>query len=203
MVYGYVLINDNKIDVEAQTEAIKFYASKHCFVDFKFIKNDIKGQHSSAIKKLYSLLNKLKENDTLLSRDILTLGRSYYQIIEVLKICTEKSVKIITVSDDKVIGENYDKDSLLYAFSLCSEVTRSIISKQTIVGLNKTKLGGTTLGRPVGSRNQKGTAVENNLPLIKELLNQGISKRKIARRLHIHTNTLSNGLNALKAKGKI
>ena len=202
MIYGYLLISENSDEVEAQKRAINEYALKHDFEVKKFIRDNIYGNRTISLNKLYTLLCNLTNGDTLLVSDFDCLGRHYFTAIEIFKICAQRGVKLINVSQDLIVGENYDPASLVYAFTLCNDVSINIISKKTIKGQVKAKEKGYRIGRPSGSRNKK-TLVEENIEKIKAFQAKGYSGIHIAKLIGIHQNTLYAGLKELKAQGKL
>ena len=189
MVYGYLRVSTDNQTVENQRYEIeKFAESRDLKVD-KYIEETISGGKAVNKRKLGKLLKKLKRNDILIASEISRLGRSLYMIMDILNICMEKGVLILTIKDNFHLGDDIESKVLAFAFSLSAEIERKLISQRTKEALERIKKEGKILGRPKGSKN-KIKKVDDKLDLITHLYSKGISIRAIAKKCRVHPNTL-------------
>ena len=190
MAYGYIIRNkEDRENYLEQKKSIDEYVAKHHLIFCRYIEDKIKGNRERSKEELKFLLKNLKEGDILVSSELTTLGRSFFMIMELLSICVARGIKVITVKDNFTVDDTYPKEQLIYAFSLCSEIERTLISVKTKKGLSKLQDQGHKLGRPSGSKN-KHPIVEQKIDSINRYLAQGYSMREAARRTGIHVNTV-------------
>ena len=189
MVYGYLRVSTDTQTVENQRYEIdKFAKSKELNVD-KYIEETIAGGKAVNKRKLGKLLKLLKEGDILIATEISRLGRSLYMIMDILNLCMEKGVLILTIKDNFHLGDDIESKVLAFAFSLSAEIERKLISQRTKEALERIKKEGKKLGRPIGSKN-KVKKLDSKMDLIKELLTKGMSILQIAKKCRVHPNTI-------------
>lgn len=189
MVYGYLRVSTDTQTVENQRYEIdKFAKSKGLEIN-KYIEETISGGKAVNKRKLGKLLKILRKGDILIATEISRLGRSLYMIMDILNLCMEKGVLILTIKDNFHLGDDIESKVLAFAFSLSAEIERKLISQRTKEALERIKKDGKKLGRPIGSKN-KVKKVDSKMDLIKELLNKGLSILQIAKKCRVHPNTL-------------
>ena len=189
MVYGYLRVSTDTQTVENQRYEINKFANNKGLVIDKYIEETISGGKAVNKRKLGSLLRVLKKDDILIASEISRLGRSLYMIMDILNLCMEKGVLILTIKDNFHLGDDIESKVLAFAFSLSAEIERKLISQRTKEALERIKKDGKKLGRPLGSKN-KVKKVDSKMNLIKELLNKGLSILQIAKKCRVHPNTL-------------
>ena len=82
---------------------------------------------------------------------------------------------------------------LPFAFGLSAEIERNLISQRTKEALARKKAEGIVLGRPKGKKSSPDKyKLSGKEVLMKELLKNGTSKRKIAKICKCDRNTLSH-----------
>ena len=189
MVYGYLRVSTDSQTVENQRyEVEKFANSKDLKVD-KYIEETISGGKSVNKRKLGKLLKTLKRGDTLIASEISRLGRSLYMIMDILNLCMNKGVLILTIKDNFHLGDDIESKVLAFAFSLSAEIERKLISQRTKEALERIKKEGKTLGRPKGRGNNKHI-LDDKMDLINEYLKKGYSICYIAKKIKVHPNTI-------------
>ena len=114
-------------------------------------------------------------------------------ILDVLNQCMKKNVRVWTIKDNYRLGDDISSKVLAFAFGLSAEIERNLISQRTKEALARKKAEGVVLGRPKGSHNAfvKLSGQEDR---IRRLFNQGLSQRRIAKRLNVDRNTLAKFL---------
>ena len=95
----------------------------------------------------------------------------------------------MTVKDGYELGDNVQSKVLAFAFGLVAELEREMISKRTKEALQRARNQGRALGRPKGRKNFKHVW-SGKEKKIRDLLNQGIEKKKIARMTGISVGSL-------------
>lgn len=196
MIYGYIRVSTDKQSTDNQKfEILAFAKSQNITID-KWIEEVISGTKSLKKRELGHLLKHLKANDILIASELSRLGRNLLQIMSILHYCMEIGAKIWTIKDNYRLGEDIQSKVLAFAFGLSAEIERNLISQRTKEALKKKRAEGVILGRPKGKKNApnkyKLSGKEN---LIRELLQVGVSKRKIAKICKVDRNTLSRFIN--------
>lgn len=129
------------------------------------------------------------KDDTIICSELLRLGRNLFMIMEILNSCMSKECRVWTIKDNYRLGDDIQSKVLAFAFGLSAEIERNFISQRTKEALARRKANGLSIGRQRGSRNLKMcfTGKEDK---IRQWLEQGVSKAKIAHRLKVHRVTL-------------
>lgn len=149
------------------------------------------------------MLLTLEDADTLIVTELSRLGRSTAEVIGLVNELIKKQVRVIAIKQNLDIKQ-HDMTSkvMITLFSLFSELERDLISLRTKEALANKKAQGIQLGKPKGTIQK--IKFDNDLDKIKELLNLGLSVRKIAIFLgysnHIGLNTYIKKRNIKNAK---
>ena len=107
--------------------------------------------------------------------------------------CMKQEVVIYTVKDRFVLGDDIQSKVLAFAFGLAAEIERQMIRQRTKEGLMLRMKMGILLGRPPGTKSTKGKVLSNmekNKQWILSSIENGLSRRLIARKLKVDRNTL-------------
>lgn len=110
-------------------------------------------------------------------------------IMSILNICMQKGIHVWTIKDNYRLGNDINSKVLAFAFGLSAEIERNLISQRTKEALARKKNEGAVLGRPKGSKSTR-TKLSGKEERIKEMLQEGISKSAIARRMKVSRITL-------------
>jgi len=192
MIYGYIRVSSDKQTVENQRfEINKFCESNKLKID-DWIEETISGTKNYTKRQLGNLLKKVHKDDIIICSELSRLGRNLFMIMEILNICMTKECRVWTIKDNYRLGDDIQSKVLAFAFGLSAEIERNLISQRTKEALARKKAEGVTLGRPKGRKSDpekyKLSGKEN---LIKELIKNGISRRKIAKICKVDRSTLS------------
>lgn len=201
MIYGYIRVSTDKQTVENQRFEIMNFANGTNIKIDKWIEETISGNMAVEKRKLGALLKKLNKGDILISSEISRLGRNLMMIMSILNICMQKGIHVWTIKDNYRLGNDINSKVLAFAFGLSAEIERNLISQRTKEALARKKNEGAVLGRPKGSKSTR-TKLSGKEERIKEMLQEGISKSAIARRMKVSRITLltfikKNGLTIL------
>lgn len=192
MIYGYIRVSSDKQTVENQRFEINKFCKKNNLIIDGWIEETISGTKSYDKRLLGILLKKVQKDDLIICAELSRLGRNLFMIMEILNICMSKECKVWTIKDNYRLGEDIQSKVLAFAFGLSAEIERNLISQRTKEALARKKAEGVILGRPKGRK----TSLEKHklykkTSLIKELLNENVSQRQIAKICKVDRNTLS------------
>jgi len=195
MIYGYIRVSTDKQTVENQRHEILNFLEKQGLTCDSWIEETISGIKEPNKRKLGKLLKDLKSGDVLVCSELSRLGRSLLMVMGILNDCMQREIQVWTIKDNFRLGADLTTKVLAFAFGLCAEIERDMISKRTIEALKRKRAEGVILGRPKGRKSTrvKCTGREDE---IEKYMKRGWSKSKIARKMKIHRITLSKFLKA-------
>ena len=191
MVYGYIRVSSDKQTVENQRFEINNFCLKENLHIDGWIEETISGTKNYDKRELGRLLKKVQKDDLIICAELSRLGRSLFMIMEILSLCMKKECKVWTIKDNYRLGDDIQSKVLAFAFGLSAEIERNLISQRTKEALARKKAEGVVLGRPKGKKSSPDKyKLSGKEVLIKELLKNGTSKRKIAKICKCDRNTL-------------
>ena len=192
MTYGYIRVSSDKQTVENQRFEINNFCKRNGLLVDDWIEETISGTKAYTKRQLGDLLRKVTRDDIIICSELSRLGRNLFMIMEILNICMTKECRVWTIKDNYRLGDDIQSKVLAFAFGLSAEIERNLISQRTKEALARKRAEGIILGRPKGRK----TAPEKHplyrkKQLIKGLLEEQISLRKIAKICKCDRNTLS------------
>ena len=191
MIYGYIRVSSDKQTVENQRFEINNFCKKENLQVDDWIEETISGTKSYDKRELGVLLAKVGKDDIIICSELSRLGRNLFMIMEILNICMNKECRVWTIKDNYRLGDDIQSKVLAFAFGLSAEIERNLISQRTKEALARKKAEGVVLGRPKGKKSSPNKyKLSGKEVLIKELLKNGTSKRKIAKICKCDRNTL-------------
>jgi DNA invertase Pin-like site-specific DNA recombinase len=192
---AYLRASTDKQETDNQKlEILEFARKKDLKVD-DFIELTISSRKSPKQRRIEELTNRLDSADTLIVTELSRLGRSTAEVIALVNALVEKSIRVIILKQNLDIRQ-HDMNSkiIITLFSLFGELERDLVSSRTKEALSAKKAQGQILGKPKGTIQK--SKFDAHQERIKELLEIGLSVRKIARVLgysnHIALNTYIN-----------
>lgn len=197
MIYGYIRVSSDKQTVENQRFEINKFCERNGMRVDGWIEETISGTKAYDKRQLGRLLNKVVKDDLIICAELSRLGRNLFMIMEILNICMTKECRVWTIKDNYRLGDDIQSKVLAFAFGLSAEIERNLISQRTKEALARKKAEGVVLGRPVGRKTDESRRkLYPKKNLIAELLNEGVSRRKIAGICKVDRNTLCRFVNA-------
>ena len=160
-VYGYIRVSTDKQTVENQRYEINEFCSKQNISVDEWIDETISGTKAVEKRRLGRLLKKLKKDDIMICSELSRLGRSLFMI--------------------KVLA---------FAFGLSAEIERNLISQRTREALARVRAEGKRLGRPKGAKSSYYKLSGHESEILR-MMKKHVPKIQIARKLHVHRNTLN------------
>lgn len=191
MVYGYIRVSTDKQTVENQKFEINNFCKNNDLKISSWIEETISGTKNVNERKLGILLKKVKKDDIIICAELSRLGRNMFMIMSILNYCMNNEIKVWTIKDNYRLGDDLTSKVLAFAFGLSAEIERNLISQRTKEALARKKTEGVKLGRPEGSKSSHYKLSGKEDKIVK-MLNKKITKVKIAKKLGVNRNTLSN-----------
>lgn len=196
MIYGYVRVSSDKQTVENQRFEINKFCDKENLTIDGWIEETISGTKSYTKRQLGHLLKRIRKDDLIICAELSRLGRNLFMIMEILNICMTKEAKVWTIKDNYRLGDDIQSKVLAFAFGLSAEIERNLISQRTKEALARKRAEGVILGRPKGRKSSpEKYKLSRKKNIIRNLLKEGVSKRKIAKICKVDRNTLDRFIN--------
>lgn len=190
MNYGYIRVSSDKQTVENQRFEINRFAEEQGIHIDGWIEETISGTKNYDKRELGKLLNKVTKGDLIICAELSRLGRNLFMIMEILNICMTKECKVWTIKDNYRLGDDIQSKVLAFAFGLSAEIERNLISQRTKEALARKKAEGVVLGRPKG-RKSSHVKLTGKESIIRDLLEHGVSQRRIAEIYKVNRMTVS------------
>ena len=151
-------------------------------------------------RKIGKIINSLKPGDRLIVPQLIRLGKSSIEVLDILKTAVEKEINIISVKDEfELNNEKMHQETMVSMFSFFSALEKEFVSQRTKKALKERRKAGVRLGRPEGPGKSK---LDKNKDEIITLLKNGSTKAFIARKFKTTTPNLYNWLKKNKINVK-
>lgn len=190
MIYGYIRVSSDKQTVENQRYEISRFADAQGLKIDGWIEEIISGTKNYDKRKLGILLKRINKDDLIICAELSRLGRNLFMIMEILHICMNKECRVWTIKDNYRLGDDIQSKVLAFAFGLSAEIERNLISQRTREALARKKSEGVILGRPKGRKSSR-VKLTGKEETIKTLLEQGLSKSRIAEIFKVNRMTVT------------
>ena len=190
MIYGYIRVSSDKQTVENQRYEISRFADAQGLKIDGWIEEIISGTKNYDKRKLGILLKRINKDDLIICAELSRLGRNLFMIMEILHICMNKECRVWTIKDNYRLGDDIQSKVLAFAFGLSAEIERNLISQRKREALARKKSEGVILGRPKGRKSSR-VKLTGKEETIKTLLEQGLSKSRIAEIFKVNRMTVT------------
>lgn len=159
---GYIRVSTDKQDLNKQRHLLLEHSQRLQIIINEFIEIEISSSKSSRERKIDELTEKLEKGDLLLVAELSRLGRNMFETLNIINNLLDKGVEISFIRQPELSTyKNSQHVKLLFAiYSYFAETERDFISTRTRQGLEAAKASGKILGRPKGSTNKKGRALD-------------------------------------------
>jgi putative DNA-invertase from lambdoid prophage Rac len=180
---AYVRVSDDKQDVKNQRhEILEAARLKDLKID-DFVSLTMTSRKTAAQRSIDEVLVRLQQGDTLIVTELSRLGHNTAEIILLVNALVQRGIRLIALKQHiDLTDHDMSSKIIITVFSLLAELERDLISMRTREALAAKKSQGITLGKPKGTIQK--SKFDADLPRIKELLNLGLSVRKIAKILN-------------------
>lgn len=194
MIYCYLRVSTDSQDVESQRIGIEEFCRCRGWSELQWVSdNGVSGTKDPSKRLLGKLLKKAASGDCIVAAEISRIGRKLDMILNVIKDCSERGIKIYTVKDRYVLEDTIQSKVLVTVMGLAAEIERDLLRQRTKEGLRRAVERGVTLGRPKG-RNSSVTKLTHQSETIERLFGRGLSKSAAARKLKVHRLTFAKYL---------
>lgn len=193
MVYCYLRVSSDSQDVESQKIGIVEFLKQRELEAGEWVADEgVSGAVDWRKRGIGRIIAKAKQGDVLIFSEISRIARRLVLVLEVIKACTEKGVKIYTVKDRYVLEDTIQSKVLVTVMGLAAEIERDLLRQRTREGLKRAVANGKTLGRPRGAKtNPALRKLHGSEDRIVQLRGRGVSFNGVARLLKVHRNTLA------------
>lgn len=195
-VIGYIRVSSNKQTCEHQHFEIEQFAHQNNIIVDRWVEETISSRKALNKRQLGRLLEELKEGDILISAEISRLGRSLLEVMHILENCLNKNCQVWTIKEHYRLGNDIQSKVMAFAFGLSAEIERNLISQRTKASLDNIKATGKRLGRPFSAQSKK-LKLSRNTKKIKNWLDAGFTKYRIAKMMSVSPATVSNFINRM------
>ena len=195
-VIGYIRVSSNKQTCEHQHFEIEQFAHLNNIVVDRWVEETISSRKALNKRQLGQLLDELQPNDILIAAEISRLGRSLLEVMRILENCLNKNCQVWTIKENYRLGNDIQSKVMAFAFGLSAEIERNLISQRTKASLENVKSKGKRLGRPFSAQSRK-LKLSRNTKKVKELLDMGLTKYRIAKIMQVKQTTVSRFINRM------
>lgn len=187
---GYIRVSSTKQSCEHQHFEIEQFAKQNHIQINKWIEETISSRKPLSKRKLGQLLSDLHSGDILISTEISRLGRSLLEVMRILETCLNNNCQVWTIKENYKLGNDIQSKCLAFSFSLSAEIERNLISQRTKMSLDAIRSKGKKLGRPLSAQSKK-LKLSKNTKKIKEMLDAGFTKYRIAKVMEVKQSTVT------------
>lgn len=159
---GYIRVSSDKQDLNKQRHLLLEHAQKIQVVINEFIEIEISSRKTVTERKIDQLISSLDHGDLLIVAELSRLGRNMFETLGIINQLLEKGVLIDFIRQPELstYRNSHHVKLLLAIYSYFADSEREFISIRTKQGLEAVKAKGVKLGRPKGSKNKKGRALD-------------------------------------------
>lgn len=190
-IFVYLRVSTDRQETDNQKSGIINFCQQRNINVTSWVEDTVSGTKSVAGRKLGSIIKKMKRGDTLIVSEISRLSRNLMDLMELLKQCLEKGIKILTVKEGYELGDNINSKVLAFAFGLAAEIERTLLSQRVKESLARRKANGFILGRPIGSK-KKNPILLKHLDEVLLMKSKGCTQIAIARKFKVHRHTVKD-----------
>ncbi len=188
IVAAYLRVSTDKQTVLNQKSEILNFCHRQDLKINLWCTETVSGTKKESERELGHLLNMLQRNDILIVTEVSRLSRKMLTIMNIIHDAIERGITIYSIKEGYKFDSSINSQVLAFAFGLCAEIERTLISQRTREALSLRKNQGKKLGRPKGTlRITKLTSHEEE---ICQLRKEGKSLRTIAKMYRVNPETV-------------
>ena len=192
-IYIYLRVSTNIQDAQNQLHGINGYCQERGIQPDEIIEDTVSGMIDWRSRRIGELLSKAEKGDVLLVAEVSRLARSTLQVLEILKLASERQVSVVVVKNGLTFDNSMQSRITATILGLAAEIERDFISLRTREALAKRKAAGKQLGRPPGSI-AKRYKLDEKKTEIERYQRLGINRTAIAKLVGVSRPTLRKWL---------
>ena len=190
MIVAYLRISTDKQNLANQKEEIRRFAALHNLEIHQWVTEVVSGKRNGKERKLGTLLQQLKQGDTLIVTELSRLSRTLTEIMTIMGHCLAKNITLYSTKDNYAFDNSINSKVLCFAFGLVAEIERNLISMRTKEALALKRAEGIKLGRRKGYTPKLDILIENRLQII-HMLHQGVSITRVCQTYQVSRDTFN------------
>lgn len=188
IVAAYLRVSTDKQTILNQKSEIMNFCRKQELKITTWCTETVSGTKKESERELGALLDNLQRGDFLIISEVSRLSRKMINIMNIIHQSIERGITIYSIKEGYKFDSSINSQVLAFAFGLCAEIERTLISQRTREALARRRAQGIKLGRPKGSiRAGKLFPYEKE---ITDLRMEGLSFQKIATRYKVSPETV-------------
>ncbi len=188
IVAAYLRVSTDRQTILNQKSEIQKFCKRQEIRVTLWCTETVSGTKREDERELGTLLKYLRNGDTLIITEVSRLSRKLINIMNIIHQSIEKGITIHSIKEGYKFDTSINSQVLAFAFGLCAEIERTLISQRTREALARRRSSGMKLGRPRGSGST--TKLYKHLEDIRIMRLQGASFHKIALKYEVSTETL-------------
>jgi len=186
-IIAYLRVSTEKQDLESQWTTIEAWAkSRGVSIDERLIEVESGSEDERPVFQELWKRVRAKRVGTIVVAELSRLSRRMRTLVNFLYDCFESGIVVVSIREgwlEEALRNEAVRPVLIAMFATLYELERKMISERTKAGMQKAKAAGKHIGR-------KPKLSEGDLKRIKELLELGVPKKRIAELLGVSRTTL-------------
>ena len=188
IVAAYLRVSTDRQTISNQQNEIVNFCRRQEFEVNNWCTETVSGTKREKERKLGGLLEELQRGDTLIITEVSRLSRQMMNIMNIIHQSIEKGITIHSIKEGYKFDSSINSQVLAFAFGLCAEIERKLISQRTREALAFRKLQGIQLGRPKGTK--RVGKLKEYAKDIEKMRTKGVSFKNIAKHYKVATETV-------------
>jgi len=196
-IVAYLRVSTEKQELESQWTTIEAWArSRGVSIDERLVEVESGSEDERPVFQELWQRVKQRRVGTIVVAELSRLSRRMRTLVNFLYDCFENNVIVVSIREgwlEEALRNEVVRPILVAMFATLYELERKMISERTKAGMVRAKLQGKHVGR-------KPKLSEEDLKRIKELLELGVPKKRVAELLGVSRTTLYRYLKKIGAE---
>ncbi len=188
IIAAYLRVSTDKQTILNQKSEVLNFCKREDIKVTLWCTETVSGTKRENERELGILLQRLQKGDTLIITEVSRLSRKMINIMNIIHQSIEKGITIHSIKEGYKFDTSINSQVLAFAFGLCAEIERTLISQRTREALARRRANGMKLGRPRGSIT--ASKLKPHLEEIQQMRLEGFSFQKIADKYNVSAETL-------------
>jgi len=133
-VISYLRVSTDGQNTEKNKQEVRAYANKMNFPKVSFVEEKVSGKVPWKERKIRDVIDSLGEGDKLILPELSRLGRSTFEIMEILSIAKETEIDIYDIKNDWVLNGSLQSEVMAFCFSIAARIERDLLIQRCSEG---------------------------------------------------------------------